>query len=289
MWVLYSLFFAIWASIYTFLVKRLTGKIEPLPLLFILFLFYVPSTFILLMVTGGIPHVTRNFYIFMFVAALIDVVAFTSQFNAIKKSSISLIAPIASFTPLFTTLIAVFALGEVPTFIKSIGIILIVFGAYMLNMQDIKKGILAPIKSLMKNKGVQFALFSTFLWAITPIFQKKAIFETSPQIPLYASFIGMCLVTLFLSPFAAKKAFSYRKEVPSNIKWFILFGVGGAFAQLAAYTAFSLANVGYVTTIIRLSGLFTVILGGLFLKEERIKERFIAAAIMLVGVFILVV
>jgi len=141
----------------------------------------------------------------------------------------------------------------------------------------------------MKNKGVQFALFSTFLWAITPIFQKKAIFETSPQIPLYASFIGMCLVTLFLSPFAAKKAFSYRKEVPSNIKWFILFGVGGAFAQLAAYTAFSLANVGYVTTIIRLSGLFTVILGGLFLKEERIKERFIAAAIMLVGVFILVV
>lgn len=288
MWASYSLFFAVWTSIATLLIKRWTGKISPFPLLFILFLFGIPFTFVLLFLTGGIPHVTPNFYMLMFIAAIIDIAALSSQFKAISMSSISLIAPIASFTPIFTTLIAIFTLGEVPTPIKFVGILLIISGAYLLNVSDFRFGILEPFRKLMKDRGVQLAFIATFLWAITPIFQKKAIFETSPQIPLYASFIGMCFVALFIAPFTARKALSYKKEVSLNIKLLFLYGVGTAFAQLAAYTAFSLANVGYVTTLMRFSGLFSVLLGGVFLKEERIKERLIATAIMILGVFILV-
>lgn len=289
MWFFYSLFFAIWSATYTLLVKKWTKEIEPLPLLLILFIFAVPSIFILLILTKGIPHATTNFYVFMFIAAIIDAVAFIFQFNAIRRAPISLIAPIASFTPLFTTIIAIFTLGEIPTLFKSFGIILIVFGAYLLNVEDIKRGMMAPLKNLLRNRAVQFVLFSTFLWSITPVFQKKAIFETTPQTPLYASLIDMCFVGLLLLPFAIKKALSYKKKISGNFKWFIFFGIGTAFSQLAAYTAFSLTNLGYVTTVMRMSSLFAIILGGIFLKEQNIREKFIAAAIMLAGVFILVI
>lgn len=289
MWFVYSLFFAIWTSISLLIIKKLTAKIDSRSLLFIVFIFTIPAVFILLMLTGGIPRVTTNFYVFITIAALMDSVAFLFQFSAINRAPISLIAPIASFTPLFTTIFAIFTLGEIPTPFKFFGIILIVFGAYLLNIEDIKKGIFAPIKDLFANRAVRFMLFSTFLWSITPIFQKKAIFETFPQTPLYTYFIDALLVGIILCPFAIKKAINYKKEVSINLKWFILFGIGTAIAAFAAWTAFSLANVGYVTTVLRLSGLFSIILGGVFLKEQKIKEKFIAAAIMLAGVFILVI
>lgn len=287
MWVFYSLFFAVWSAIQAFLTKKLTKKINPLALLYAFFLFNIPITFILLLFLGGVPSVTQNFYLYIGIAGVLDAIAFVCSILAISRSSISLIAPIASFTPVFTTLIAIFALGEVPTPLKFIGVLLVVIGAYLLNIADIKRGILTPFKTLFSHKGVLLFLLANFLWSITPIFQKKAIFETTPQIPLFASVVGMCFVLIFLTPFAFKKAIKSLKAVKENIKWFAINGVGNAFAQAAAYAAFVLVFVGYATSIFRLSSLFIIILGGVFLKEERIKERLLGASVMILGAIFL--
>lgn len=289
MWIFYSLFFAVWFALQTFLTKNLTKKISPLPLLYIFFLFNIPITFFLLLFLGGVPHVTGNFYLYIGIAGFLDAIAFVSSFIAISRSSISLISPISSFTPVFTTIIATFTLHEIPTPLKFAGILLIVIGAYLLNIADIRQGILIPFKTLFGNKGVLLFLFANFLWGITPIFQKKAIFETSPQIPLFASVIGMCFVFLFLTPFAFKKTILSLKEARKNIKWFMINGVGTAFSQAAAYAAFALVFVGYAVSIFRLSTLFIIILGGVFLKEKRIKERFLGASVMLLGAILLAV
>ena len=280
MWFLYSLFFAIFSALSTFLIKNLTKKISPFPLLYTTFLFSVPATFILLLFLGGIPKVTPNFYLYMGISAILDMVAFISSFLAISQSAISILAPISSFIPVFTTVIAAVTIHEVPTPIKFIGILLVVFGAYLLNVSDIKQGIMAPFKRLFSNKGIILSLLSAFIWSITPIFQKKAIFETSPQVPVFASFFGMLLVFLFLTPFALKKALRYKKEVGLNIRWFVINGIGSAFAQAAAYAAFSLVFVGYATSVFRLSTLFIIIIGGVFLREERIKERLLGGTVM---------
>lgn len=288
MWVFYSLFFAIWTALQTFLTKNLTKRISPLPLLYIFFLFNVPITFILLLFLGGVPEVTSNFYLYIGIAGFLDAIAFVCSFLAISRSSISLIAPMASFSPVFTILIAIFALNEIPTPIKFVGILLVVFGAYLLNIADIKQGILIPFKTLFSHKGVLLFLLANFLWGITPIFQKKAIFETSPQIPLFASVIGMVFVFLFLTPFAFRKAIRSIRKVKANLKWFAINGIGTAFSQAAAYAAFALIFVGYAVSIFRLSTLFIIILGGVFLKEKRIKERLLGASVMILGAILLV-
>jgi len=287
MWVFYSLFFAVWGALQTFLTKNLTKKISPLVLLYIFFLFNIPITFILLLFLGGVPEVTSNFYLYIGIAGFLDAIAFVCSYLAISRSSISLIAPISSFSPVFTTIFAIFALNEIPTTIKFSGILLVVIGAYLLNIVDIKQGILAPFKTLFSHKGVLLYLLAYFIWSITPIFQKKAIFETSPQIPLFAAITGMVFCFIFLTPFIFKKAIKSIKEVKSNLKWFIINGVGSAFSQAAAYAAFALIFVGYATSIFRLSTLFIIILGGVFLKEERIKERLLGASVMVAGAIIL--
>lgn len=284
MWFLYSLFFAVWSAISTFLVKSLTKKISYLPLLYILFVFNIPFTFFLLLFLGGIPKVTPYFYLYTGASAILDTIAFICSFLAISKSQLSIISPISSFTPVFTTFIAAVTLNEIPTSTnKIIGILFVVFGAYLLNVADIKQGVMMPFKRLFSNTGVKLSLLSYFIWSITPIFQKKAIFETQPQIPLFASFFGALLVFVFLTPFAFKKALKYKKEIKFNLKWFIILGIGGAFAQAAAFAAFSLVFLGYSTSVFRLSTLFIIIIGGVFLKEERIKERLLGGIVMLLG------
>ena len=219
MWFLYAFFFALWSTIGIFITKHLTKEFGALALLYIIFLFYLPCTFIAMLLTGGVPHVSQSFFIYMLISAVLDTAAFIFSFKAIKLSPISLIAPIMSFAPVFTTIIAITTLGESPTPIKFVGILLIVIGVYLLNASDIKEGIFLPIKNLVKDKGVQFAFASTVIWSITPIFQKKALLDMSPKVPLFASFTGILLVTIFLTPLAYKRAWRLKNKIPFNFKW----------------------------------------------------------------------
>lgn len=289
MWFYYSLFWAIWNSISFIIIKRLSRSISSLPLLYTTFLFSIPFMFLLLLITSGIPRVTLHFYLFTLSSAILDTIAFIASFSAIEQSSLSLISPIASFGTVFTLLIAMVTIGEIPTSTKFLGVLLVVIGSYLLNIKDITHGILTPIKKLATNRGVQLFFLATFLWSITPIFQKKAIFETYPQTPLYPSFVGVIIVSTFLTFFAFKKTKSSIQHIQKNVGWFLLLGGVAPFAQFAAFTAFSLAYVGYVSAVLRLSSLFTVILAGVFLKEERLSERFLGASVMIAGTILLAI
>ncbi len=289
MWFYYALGFALWSSTATLIIKKLTGVVNPLTILYSMIVSGVIFTFLLLQFVGGIPSATNYFYIFILCSSILDSIAFIANFKAISMTDISLLAPFSSFSPVFTTIIAIYTLGESPTPIKFVGILLVVLGSYLLNISAAKNGLLAPIKKLFSNNGVRLVLLSNLIWAVTPILQKKAIFETHPQIPLFASFMGMFFGLFLLAPFALPKAISEFKKIRRQIKWFGVLGTGTAFSQLAAYTAFALANVGYVTSILRLSSIFTIILGGVVLKEKDIKERLFGAAVMVVGAIIIAI
>jgi drug/metabolite transporter (DMT)-like permease len=289
MWIFYSLFFAVWSALNLLIVKKITQrKIETIVILYTTLIFQMFLIFLLLFFVGGIPKTTANFHIYMGASGLLDIIAAVISFIAIERSPISLISPMGSFGPVFTTIIAVFALHEVPAPIKFFGILLVVVGAYLLNVGTIRRGVMEPFRKLFSDKGVLLFLLANLLWSITPIFQKKAIFETSPQIPLFASFMGFVFGFILLTPFAFKKTVKNIKELKPHLKLFIINGVGTAFSQAAAYAAFALVFVGYATSVFRLSSLFTIFLGAIILKEKDIGEKLLGAIVMFIGVLLLV-
>lgn len=205
MWFGYALFFAVWSSFATLIIKKQSRDFNPLVLTFILLIVSTPAVFGLLFFAGGIPNVTPNFYWYMFVSAILDSIAFVASFYAVKMTDISLLAPISSFGPIFTTFIAMRTLNEFPTPFKFFGIILVVIGSYFLNLKDAKRGIFIPFKTLFSNRGVLLFVLSNFLWAITPILQKKAIFETTPSVPCLPHSLECSLLQLFWSLLPFKK------------------------------------------------------------------------------------
>lgn len=244
---------------------------------------------LLVLLLGGIPRIFSPFYVLLFLSSLLDLVAFFSSTKAIQIAPVSLISPIGSFNPVFTTLIATATLHEIPAPVKFLGILVIVTGSYLLNISDIKHGVFKPFQKLFADRGVQLFLLANFLWAITPTFQKQAIFQTKPSSPLFASFFGVVLITVYLLPLSIRFVKKDMHAVTTNIWWFVLLGLFAAFAQFAAFTAFSQAQIGYVTAVFKLSTLFTVVWGFLFFKEKNIKERLLGASVMIVGTVLLVI
>lgn len=287
-WFWLSLFFAIWTSFSISIIKRLTQKTHFLFIIFAGNIFAFPFLVALIYLMGGFPSVSPKFYLLMISSSVFDFFAAISSYFAISISPISLISPISSFNPAFTTIFAALAIHEIPSPIKLIGITMIVSGAYLLNVSDIKGGLFLPFKKLFTNRGVLLSLFAYFIWGITPIFQKQAIFETKPVTPLFASLFGNLIVAVLILPILLIKVKNPLKQLGRTWKWFLLLGPFSALAQWAAFTAVILAPLGLVTSVFKLSVLFTILWGFLFFKEKRIKERLLGGVIMILGTLLLV-
>lgn len=287
MWVWYSLFFALLSSIGISITKKLTSRMNLFLLILAQGIFLSPFMLPIILLSGGIPHPFPSFYSLIFIAAILDFFAAIFSMYAIKVSPVSLISPISSFNPVFTTIIAFLTLHEILSPTKILGIVIIVLGAYLLNVSELKGGMLLPFKKLFTNRGVLFFLLANLIWAITPIFQKQAIFQTEPVVPLFTSFFEGLVVMAFFIPLVLTKTKNQIPQIQKNWKLLLFLAPLGALAQWAAFTAFSLAPLGIVTAIFKTSVLFTIIIGGVFLKEERIKERLLGGAVMVLGTILI--
>jgi len=286
MWVVLSLFSAIWSAVANVFIKKWTEKIAPFPLLFILSVFNLPLIILALLFWVRIPHITPVFFILVLATNLLDILAYTCYFFALYYSAVSVVSPFAAFNPIFTTLLAIFFLQETPTPIKFFGVLLTVFGTYTLHIADAKINVWAPFKKILNNKGVKLALVAQLLWSITPLLQKKAVFALSPPSPFFTVTVGMIFSALLLAVFNYRKSRQYVPNVRQHLYLFIFFGIMTILSFTAKYTAFSLQNVGYVSAVLKMSSLFSIITGGVLLKEGRIKERLLGGSIMLAGAII---
>ncbi|MBI4079043.1 MAG: DMT family transporter [Candidatus Levybacteria bacterium] len=289
MWFWLSLLFAIWISVGMIISKHVLRGVSPSVLSAALAFLTVPFLLLITLATaGGIPSTDWVFWFGVLGSAFLNVFATLLSYTAIKHAPVSILAPIASFNPLFTALFAFAFLGENLKLAGVIGIVLIVVGSYFLNIKDIKHSLFRPFSVLFGNRFVRFFLLANFIWAITPIFEKTAILHTVPQSGVFAAAAGSSLLFLFLIPVVKKGVPKPFLELGRNWKWFILLSILGAVGYWAAFTAYSLANLGYVTSVFRLSIIFTIFWGWLFFKEERIKERLLGAIVMITGTILLV-
>lgn len=288
MWFIYALTFALLSSLGTIIAKKILRKADVYSGLWLHNLFTIPFLFVIILIFFRIPRVDQSFSFSVACSIGLDVIAALLAYKALKMSEISLVNPISSFNPVFTTLISYFALGEKIPLQGIAGILLIVIGAYLLQITKIKQGFFAPFKALLTHKGVRYSLIAYFIWAITPIFQKNAILHTTPQVPPFVSLAGLLGVTLVYTPLVKKHSRNILSITKSFLGLFILGGLMASLGQTFAYLAFSLTNLGIATAVFKLSMIFTVVFGWIFFKEHNIKERLLGSFVMLLGISLLV-
>ena len=228
-----------------------------------------------------IPDITPGFWIAILVSGTLNIATAILYLKAIKLADLSLVIPLSTFTPLFLLITSPLIVGEFPNIFGLIGILLIVFGSYILNIKEKKDGLFSPFKALVSNKGAQLMLLVAFIWSITSNFDKIGLQNSSPI------FYGIAInifITIGITPFVLFKSKKNIKQIPKNLKSLIPVGIFHGLMIIFHMIAISMTLVAYLISIKRTSAIISVLFGVIIFKEKGLKERILGVIIMIIGV-----
>ncbi|MCX4030305.1 EamA family transporter [Endozoicomonas sp. SM1973] len=231
---------------------------------------------------SGIPTIGDNFFPAAIGSAFINVCAALLYLKAVEKADLSLVTPLLSFSLVFVVLNSFLLLGELPTYLGITGLVLIFLGVYIISGEQ--GTILGPVRALAKNSGVKSMLVVALLFSISFVLDKVAVVNSSP---LFASAIITFLSGVTLLLIAKFQGHSVLNIIKNKL---LLIGLASLtiFLQIffIAY-AMPMTLASYVMAVKRSTILFSVLWGGLLLKEPFFKQRLIGASFMLIGLIIL--
>jgi drug/metabolite transporter (DMT)-like permease len=278
LWAILSFFSAVTQSSGNALIKDLTKKISILVLFFSTIIFFTPILLVLMFFTD-IPKIDYIYIILTIISAVLVLIGNIFYFKSLKESPMSLCMPLLALTPFFLLILSMIFLKEIPNIYGIIGILLVVFGSYFLNLKDIKQGIFKPFKAIFTGKGASLALLGSSLFAISSTIDKRNLNLTNPIFYLSSKFFVFLIV--FIIIFIKKKP--NIKNIKSNWKKVLLLNILSVISQFCLIFAMSLGYISYVISIRRSSILFDVGYGHFVFKEKETKQRFIGAVVILIG------
>jgi drug/metabolite transporter (DMT)-like permease len=280
MWFLFASLTALFESLKDAASKRGLQALNEYVVAWSLTVFTLPLLLPVLLVTG-VPKLGPMFPWALLAGGSTNVVAILLYIRALKLTDLSIAVPLIAFTPLFLLVTSPLIVGEHPTASDAAGIAAIVVGSYVLNLKQRKRGILAPLRALLQQRGAQLMLLVAFIWSFSSTIDKVGVRNSSPSFWAGAnfSFIATSMLPLVLvkSPQGIRPVLQYLP---------VLAPVGllqGA-AVLCQMQAISLTLVAHVISVKRTSTLLSVLWGHLLFRERGLLERASGAAIMVGGV-----
>lgn len=283
MWLPFSLLNALFESVSNALGKRATQTVEELPIVWSSRFFSLCILFPFALLTQSFTLPNTTFWIALVMGAILNTFTAILFIKAIKNSPLSLVLPIATFTPVFLLVTSPLIVKESPPLLGVAGVLLIFIGSYILNISKRIHGAFEPIRVLFRERGSRLMLIVTFIWSITANIDKIAVKNSNP---ILYSLLETFTILLFLTVILTIQKTSFTKAF-RNSKILALKGIAGGLATVFQMTALSLTLVPYAISVKRMSIIFGIFWGKLFFRETNIRERLLGATVMIVGVILI--
>lgn len=237
----------------------------------------------------GMPDVPPDFWYLMLLLIPLEIIAMWFYVMAIRDAPLHLSLPYLSFTPVFVIATGYLFLGEAVTWDGALGIVLIVAGTYLLNIQYVNyslKNLLAPFAAIFKLRGSVFMLITALIYSLTSVLGKKAMLYTDPTTfgAFYYSVIGLItLVIILLSKPAVIKNVLVRPGA------MVLVSVLMAIMVVTHFIALEQIETAYMISVKRTSMIFGMLLGAWMFKDMNFRQHLPAGLMMLTGVVLIVI
>jgi drug/metabolite transporter (DMT)-like permease len=284
MWFLLSLLAALGLATADALTKRFFSDLTPYRMGVVRILSTAPwMALALFFLPSAVPD--RTFWLAIAAALPLEIFAFFLYMRALKLSPLSLSLPFLAFTPVFMILTGHLILGETIGLGGVVGILLIVLGAYVLNLSKMKSGLLGPIRAVMSEPGSWIMLLVSFIYSLTAPIGKVAILHSNPW--FFAAVYNLALSVVIVSLWPAAAGGAGVRGIFSRPGPMLLIGLMAAMENFAHMMAIAQVEAAYMIAVKRLSLLFGVLYGAWWFGEQNIRERLAGAAIMIAGVFLI--
>lgn len=241
---------------------------------------YLPQ---LLRPYGSAGPASSGFWWALAVSGVINAAAAVMIARAVHVSDLSLVSPLQSTTPAFMVVAGFLILGERPDGSGLAGILLIVLGAWILNVERRGAGGWGgPLRALVHDRGARLFLGVALIYGISASVDKVGVRASSPALWAASLHVTAALILALATVRAGGLADLRRVRSAAGPRLVLAGGVLalGATAQMAALP---LTLAAYVIAVKRTSVLMSVVAGGAFFGEREWRRRLAGAAVMLLG------
>ncbi len=270
--------------------KKVVRDVDPIYLAYLKYVYVSLLSLPFIIILWDKFVINLNIIISLFVMSLIVTIAQALTMKGFKHGDISKTTPLLALTPLITLIIALVWLGELPSLFGIVGVVLMVIGVYLLNVEKNNLGFLAPFKALYDFKPSRYFLIVAIIYGFGSVLNKFIINNSNviTQLFFYPFFV-IFIYTLFLL-FKDKKRFiiNTKKVFLSSCKGLLLIALIQFAVIVPQFFALELTYTAFVIAIKRAGIIFSVIMAYFIFKEKHnFWSNLLATIILIIGVVLI--
>lgn len=243
-----------------------------------------------LLFTQPWPELTVAFWMRMAALLPLEILAMWLYMKAISRSPLSLTLPFLAFTPVFTTVTGYILLGETITLTGFAGILLVVGGSWLLNLDTTLNkgtmGLFAPFRAILLEDGSRLMVYVAALYSLTSVLGKAMLQSVSPEFfaPFYFVLLGIVASLIYVAKLGNPGRLFARRPWVHLLVGLLMSGM-----VLTHFYSIEHAKVAYMISVKRSSLLFGMVYGAWLFAEKGLFSKLMAGMLMVVGVFLIVV
>ena len=245
------------------------------------------TTIILLpfVVAEGIPELSSKFF-YVFVAGwTLYSIWKIFFFKSIQQWDISFIAPLKWLVTINVVFTSWLLLGEVPSMVWMLWILLIVSWVYLLAIQKNQIGWFAPIKHIYTDRWSRLYLVTALCYGFTVTIDKIWVLETSP---IFWVFAMNLFLTVASSTQVIKRRWELKNIISNNLVILTAIIILSIVIVVGQMYIIEQILASYTSAFKSSSALFAVLIGWFIFKEKDLKQKFWAALVIFAGVICIV-
>lgn len=288
MWFWLAIASSVFGAFDVILAKKVLPKVSSAVLTWSIFTFSIPILFYLVLKEGA-PDINVVFFLATASSSVIYIFSKTINNTVLRQNLISKILPLASFNGIFTYIFGLLLLSESIRLIPILGLLSIISGAYIMNVDQARESIWKPFKLLFTKGDSALFLLTILMSSIAVVLDKTALNNTAPSSPVFTMLIEQTIMSALLGIYLIKSENkTWTIEVKRNFTLLFLnsfiFLIGG----LLVFYAYAVGGpVALVFGIRRIQIIFILVMSHLFFKDKPTKHTWIATAIMILGILMI--
>jgi drug/metabolite transporter (DMT)-like permease len=284
MWVSWALLAALFQVLRNMSMKHLGHTLDDTINVWGRFTFLVPFTagFVL---WQGIPPLRPGFWTYVVLFGVAQTAATLSLSKALHLSDLSMVTALWKVSLLFLVVVAFLSLGEVPSALGVLGILVSLVGVYCLNIQKSRLSVWAPLRELVVDRGLRYTLVAAALYAPTVVCLKQLILRSDAY---FSNLMAYLAASLIILPLALRRSARHFAQIPRHWLSFVGMGLFACLTSICQSLAFQMTLASYVEAVKQAEVLFAMGIGMLVFQEQaRVRAILPGSLIMLIGIVVL--
>jgi uncharacterized membrane protein len=284
MWFFYALASALFQVLRNMVMKRLGHALDETINVWGRFTFILPFTGAAVLIVG-LPTIDPHIWWVCVLFAVTQIIATQSLSIGLKLSDISLVTALWKLSVIFLLPWGLVTLDERPAALGVLGVLVSVFGLYLLNVSRSQISPWSPLVALVRDPGQRYTLVSAFFFAPSVVLMKKIVLMSDPY---FATFIAYVFTSAMITPYAIYKSRPHFRSVRRYWRGFVSLGAFAAVSTVFGSLAYELTLSSYVESIKQVEILFALGIGYFMFNERaRVQTIWPGSLIMLLGLIML--